>query len=149
MENKSCSYNGTNYSHGSTICSNNSELVCNNGNWEPTGKVCSTELQISKNEELNEEQMNILLKKYSDKKLQECGLSYEGMCGFAGSGSVCKVFNTSRTTYHRVLVDRIYNGVSQGGQYFNVPPFNSTTVGCTRSSYQPVATIDYAIIKVE
>jgi hypothetical protein len=48
MENKICSYNGTTYSLGSTIWSNNSELVCNNVNWEPTGKDCSTELQINK-----------------------------------------------------------------------------------------------------
>lgn len=42
MENKTCMYGGTEYSHGATICSNESELVCNNGNWEPTGKDCVT-----------------------------------------------------------------------------------------------------------
>ncbi len=37
---KSCIYNGQPYSHGATICANKSELVCNDGGWEPTGKKC-------------------------------------------------------------------------------------------------------------
>ncbi len=43
MENNECVYNGNTFSHGSTVCSNGSELVCNNGNWEPTGKSCNAE----------------------------------------------------------------------------------------------------------
>lgn len=47
MENKSCMYGGAEYSHGATLCSDKSELVCNNGNWEPTGKDCG-ETSITK-----------------------------------------------------------------------------------------------------
>ena len=39
-----CQYNGANYSHGATICSNHSEFVCNNGQWEPTGKDCGEQI---------------------------------------------------------------------------------------------------------
>lgn len=43
MENQSCFFNGQPYSHGSTVCSNNSELICINGNWDPTGKNCNSD----------------------------------------------------------------------------------------------------------
>lgn len=40
---KSCIFNGNTYSHGATVCSNKSELICNDGSWEPTGKQCDQE----------------------------------------------------------------------------------------------------------
>jgi len=36
-----CTYNGEDYSEGSVTCQNNTEYVCQDGQWNPTGKDCS------------------------------------------------------------------------------------------------------------
>lgn len=39
-ENKSCQYDGKEYSHGSFSCQTGSQMVCMDGDWQPTGGQC-------------------------------------------------------------------------------------------------------------
>lgn len=49
---KTCTYNGQNYSEGSVTCQNNKEYVCQDGQWNPTGKDCHSAEQISESRQV-------------------------------------------------------------------------------------------------
>ena len=98
---------------------------------------------------LTEEDKKEIEKILSEDKLKlfACSMFYEGMCGFAASGSNAYVFNNSSVD-KRVLVE-ITGGWGTNDVYVNIAPLQKTYVGCTSTDYNPPAKINYRIIREE
>lgn len=125
-ENKSCTYNGVLYSHGSVLCQNGKEMVCMEGEWSPTGGDCSS--PASKN--------NVVIDK--EQSMLKHVANYSGCFRFAASTEYLKVWlvNTCSSCRTAVILYKnwVNGNVVETTQEFSLQGYSQKLIGSSTFS---------------
>jgi len=86
-----CQFAGKEYSEGATICSNNREYVCTDGQWSPTGAECETTEKVM--------QAGVHLIRTSQERITE------GSCGGGLKESISYCDNTGASSVPKITIN--------------------------------------------